>query len=142
RGRHLSIDNERALQLKASSPLGKSIRALVSGYVTRVFPDRNGHAHFEIQMTEDPRSNLEVVYSLSFGDMPEPSVGSQVIACGDFINSYAPNNGYPPSPSGALIHWVHRSTSPKHDSGYVVLDNVVYGDGPEERHGHKRGYEH
>ncbi|MGK5083446.1 hypothetical protein WDW37_09070 [Bdellovibrionota bacterium FG-1] len=130
-GKPLSLDNNQALVMKKSAPLGKTFRAHVAGQVTRVFPDKNGHAHFEIQIGKNAQDVLEVVYSEDFGDMPDPSNGAQVEACGDFINAYAANNGYPPSPSGAIIHWVHRSDSAKHDSGYVYLDNVVYGYGKD-----------
>jgi hypothetical protein len=137
-GQQLPVDNDRVLELKKSAPLGRSIRAHVSGHVTRVFPDRTNshgtvHDHFEIQIGEGDKAVLEVVYSEDFGAMPEPREGAQVEACGDFINSYARNSGYDPSPSGAIIHWVHNTDTPSHDAGYVYMDNVLYGYG---RDGH------
>jgi hypothetical protein len=141
-GSDLSIDNARVVQLKQTAPLGKTIRAHVSGTVTRVFPDKSNsqgtsHTHFEIKIGEGDKDVLEVVYSEDFGDMPVAPIGAQVEACGDFINAYGKNNGYPPSPSGAIIHWVHRSNSAKHDSGFVVLDQVVYGYGSDRMGGRR-----
>jgi hypothetical protein len=135
-GLPLPLDNNQALQLKATAPLGKTLRAHVSGRVTRVFADQtNGkgtvHDHFEIQIGDDPKAVLEVVYSEDFGVLPGPNVNAQVEACGDFINSYARNGGSDPSPSGAIIHWVHQTDTPSHDAGFVLLDNVLYGYGTD-----------
>ena len=132
-GRVLSVDNERVVDLKKNAPLGRAIRAHVSGRVTQVFADRSNHAHFEIELDASKAERLEVVYSEDFGQMPNPSVGAVVQACGDFINAYAKQNGYPPSPSGAIIHWVHQSNGGPHDSGFVILDNVVYGTGADSK---------
>jgi len=144
RGSLLPIDNELVLNMKRSAPLGETRRAHVAGKVVRLFPDKvNGtgtvHAHFEIQIGDSQGEVLEVVYSEDFGDMPDPAVGSLVEACGDFINAYASQNGYPPSPSNAIIHWVHRSNSPRHQSGYVVIEGALYGNGPDRKKGDHKG---
>lgn len=133
KGRKLPVDNASVIELKKSAPLGKPFRAHVSGRVTRVFPDRNGHGHFEISIGDGAKDLLEVVYNDDFGAMPTPAPGASVEACGDFINSYARNNGFPPSPSGAIIHWVHQANGGSHDAGYVVVDNIVYGLGPDRK---------
>ena len=66
--------------------------------------------------------------------MPNPTVGDYVEACGDFINAYAKNGGNAPSPSGAIIHWVHQTTDvKKHDAGFVVFGNILYGYGEDQR---------
>jgi hypothetical protein len=131
-GRELGLDNNQALSLKKTAPLGQTLRAHVAGQVTRVFSDHSNHAHFEIMIGNAATDTLEVVYSEDFGALPDPSIGAQVETCGDFINSNAPFKSYPASPSGAIIHWVHRSDSASHDSGYVMLDNVVYGNGADK----------
>jgi hypothetical protein len=134
RGTVLPLDNDQVVNLKKTAKLGQSIRAHAGGKVTRLFPDRNGHAHFEISMDGTAENVLEVVYSEDFGEMPQPPIGAYVDTCGDFINAYATQNGYPPSPSKAIIHWVHRSNNErKHPSGYVVLDNVLYGYGADRK---------
>ena len=134
--RDLSIDNGKVLDMKRAAPQGVAIRAFVSGRVTRNFAERkNGHGtvhdHFEIQIGNSADDVLEVVYSEDFGEMPAPKVGAFVEACGDFINASAKNRGYDPSPSGAIIHWVHQSNSSRHDSGFVMIGDDLYGNGED-----------
>ncbi len=125
-GRALSIDNGQVLKWKESTPNQFLARAYVEGTVVTVYPDRNGHEHFAIRIGNEPTDMLEVVYNSEFGEMPTPTVGMKVEACGDYITSTAQTEAYPPSPVGAIIHWVHKSPS-KHDSGFVMLDGVLYG---------------
>lgn len=140
KGALLPLDNARVLELKKTGALGKTIRARAAGKVTRAFPSRGKsgqtHTHFEITLDGTPEGVLEVIYNEGFGEMPQPAIGSYAEACGDFINAYATQNGYPPSPSKAIIHWVHRSNNEvKHAHGYVVLDQVLYGFGFDRRPG-------
>lgn len=46
---------------------------------------------------------------------------------GTISQTYADHAISPPSPDGAILHWVHRSPSARHDSGFVVIDGVVCG---------------
>ncbi len=138
----LAVDNERALEMKQTAPLGKPYRALIAGTVTRVFGDRckpsgTCHEHFEIQI-EGARGNsgvVEVIYNQDFGDLETPRVGAKVTACGDFINAHSRNGRYDPSPSGAIIHWVHRSNCMDHEHGYVFMndENRVVGFGEDRK---------
>jgi hypothetical protein len=126
-GQALPVMNEQALQWRSSEASGFKSRALISGTVDEVFPDATGHRHFSIRIGQGAEDHIEVIYNESFGAMPEPQAGESVEACGDFIVATAQNNGYPPSPDGAIIHWVHRSNSSNHDSGFVILNGQVYG---------------
>ena len=128
-GQPMSFNNDQVLQWKTSEPNGYHARGYVQGTVDEVFSDMTGHHHFSVQIGSQSSDHIEVIYQLNFGDMPEPQVGEQVIACGDFINSFAQNGGYQPSPDGAIIHWVHRSPSPNHDDGFVILNGQLYGNG-------------
>jgi hypothetical protein len=124
----LPIDNAQVLIWKNSTANQFKARAHVRGVVTQIFPETNGHSHFEIRIGESQVETLEVVFSKSFGRLPTINFGADVEACGDYITSYEAAAGYPASPSGALIHWVHRSPRPEHHpSGFVAIDNVAYG---------------
>jgi hypothetical protein len=101
-------------------------RGHVRGRLSRVYPAKNRHAHFQIEFAGAARDTLEIVYNLDFGPLPQLAVGMEVEACGDYITSNAPTSKYPASPDGAIIHWVHRTTG-KHPSGYVALDGRVFG---------------
>ncbi|MGK5089524.1 hypothetical protein WDW86_18385 [Bdellovibrionota bacterium FG-2] len=125
-GRAIAVDNGQVLKWKGTTPNQFLGRAYVEGTVTTVYPDRNGHEHFAIKIGNEPNDMLEVVYNNEFGEMPTPTVGMKVEACGDYITSTEQTEAYPPSPVGAIIHWVHKSPS-KHDSGFVVLDGTLYG---------------
>lgn len=127
KGKELQLDNAYALRFRNSETNQSSTRARIQGRVSRVFPDRNGHEHFEIQIGPNAQDIVEVVYNQEFGEMPNPAIGQQVEACGDFIVSNAPTVQYPASPSGAIIHWVHMNPRSGHDSGYVVIDGRLYG---------------
>jgi hypothetical protein len=129
-GQALSIDNARVLKLKFSTPNQFLERARVEGRVVRLFPSRPEHAHFEIQIGPNAKDTLEVVFNLDFG-RPQPKVGDDVEACGDYITSNAPTERYQASPSGAIIHWVHEnSRGGGHPDGYIVMnDRFMHGFG-------------
>jgi len=127
-GQVLPIDNEQVLQWKSSTQNQFHSRGNVSGTVDEVFHDQTGHRHFSLKIGSGPEDHIEVIYNEQFGQMPEPSVGDNAEACGDYITATSASGGYPPSPDGALIHWVHRSPNPSaHDSGFVIINGVVYG---------------
>lgn len=129
-GKVLDVMNDRALQWKEHQSSGFKTRALISGVVDEVFPDQTGHRHFSIKIGPQVDDHIEVIYNEGFGSMPVPRSGESVQACGDFIVATESNGGYPPSPDGALIHWVHKSPHPaSHDSGYVILSGTLYGNG-------------
>jgi hypothetical protein len=131
-GKALPIDNSRVVALKATTPNQFLERARVEGRVVRILGSRPEHAHFEIQIGPNAKDTLEVVFNLDFG-RPQPKVGDDVEACGDYITSNAPTPRYQPSPSGAIIHWVHEnSRGGGHPDGYIVLnDRSMYGFGKQ-----------
>ncbi len=125
--RALPIDNAQVLEWKTTTPNQYLGRARVKGHVVRIFPDRNGHDHFEIKIGPNANDTLEVVYNESFGALPGIQVGTEVEACGDYITSIAETE-YPISPSGAIIHWVHGNPRNKgHAHGYLIIGGKLYG---------------
>lgn len=124
----LPLDNSQVLYYKRTTPNQFLARGYISGTLTRVFPPQNGHDHFEILLTPNKGDTIEVVYNKSFGPLPQLKPGMQVVACGDYITSNAPAGPYQASPSGAIIHWVHRTDNPKkHDGGFLVIDGGLFG---------------
>ena len=127
-GAVLNIDNTQVLQMETSTANEYHSRGHVQGTVQQMFPDATGHRHFSLQIGPSANDHIEIIYNLSFGNMPV-RVGDNVEACGDYITSNAPSGGYPASPDGALLHWVHKSTSASHDSGFVIVNGQLYGQG-------------
>ena len=126
-GRPLAINNAQVSQWKKTTKNQFLARAHVSGSITKLYPDHSGHAHFEIQMDQAGGDTLEVIYNLSFGAV-SPQVGQAVEACGDYITSNAPAGGYPVSPDGAIIHWVHPNPQGKgHPSGFLEINDQLVG---------------
>ena len=124
----IPVDNQEVLGWKTGTANLFLARSHVQGRVTRVYPDRNGHNHFAIQIGPGPSDTLEVIYNSSFGQLPNIRPGMSVEACGDYITSNAPAQ-YPASPDGAIIHWVHRNPRGGHDSGFLVINGSLYGQG-------------
>lgn len=125
-GKNIPVNNSQVIQWKSTTQNQFLGRGHVQGRLTGVYPDRNNHAHFQIELS--PAETLEVVFSYDFGKLPKLALGMDVEACGDYITSNAPTSQYPASPDGAIIHWIHKN--PKnggHESGYLVLDGSVYG---------------
>ncbi|MGZ6331407.1 MAG: phospholipase D-like domain-containing protein [Bdellovibrionota bacterium] len=126
-GQALAVDDAVVLGYKANTPNQTHERAHVLGTVDRVFPDQNGHHHFEIVIGSGASDVLEVIYNEDFGALPAIQTGMSVEACGDYITSTAPSGPYPESPSGAIIHWVHRTNNAKkHPGGYLVINGQFY----------------
>ncbi len=127
----LPVDDGRVINLKVSTPNQFLARAHVEGKITNIFSDHNGHNHFEINIGPNEKDRLEVIYNQSFGSLDTLTIGMDVEACGDFINSNAPTAQYPASPAGAIIHWVHFSNNTaKHLSGFLIIDGVIRGQNP------------
>jgi hypothetical protein len=124
-GQSLSVINDQVIHWKSSTANAFLARARIEGIVDQVFPDHAGHRHFSLKIGPQVTDHIEVIYNLSFGNMPTPTVGMTGEACGDYITSIAETGSYPPSPDGGIIHWVHRSPR-GHEPGYVILDGIKY----------------
>lgn len=125
-GKSLSINNFDVLKWENTSKNGYHSRGHILGTVVETFQSSRSHRHISVQIGPNPNDLIEVIYNQAFGNMPVPTPGMSIEACGDYATSTAPLGRNPSSPDNAIIHWVHHSTS-SHDSGYVVLDGVVYG---------------
>jgi len=129
-GKPIAIDDQAVITMKTTTPNQYLARAHVNGTITNIFADETGHNHFEITMGPNPGDTLEVIYNISFGQLPTLQMGMSVEACGDFINSFAATSEYPESPDNAIIHWIHRNPSDKgHASGFLMIDGTLYGQG-------------
>ena len=124
-GKSLDIINAQVIKWKSSTSNAFLARARIEGVVDQTFPDHNGHRHFSLKIGPNPTDHIEVIYNLSFGNIPVPTIGMQAEACGDYITSIAQTGAYPPSPDGGIIHWVHRSPH-GHEPGYVILNGIKY----------------
>ncbi len=125
-GDALVVDNAQVLLWKTTTKNQFKARARVQGVLVEVYRDKNTHKHFAIQIGDESSDRLEVIYEKSFGPLPDLRPGMQVEACGDYITSTR-DSKYPRSPDDAIIHWVHKSNSDHHPSGYVAIDGVAYG---------------
>jgi hypothetical protein len=139
-------NNEEVIRWKTSTKNQYLDRALVTGKFVKLLVNKTSHLHFDMELnakadSANPTLNhLEVVYNREFGDIANIRDGAVVVACGDFINSFAQAGRYPPSPVGAIIHWVHQSNNlGKHSNGFVAIDGVVYGDEGDAINGDSRG---
>jgi hypothetical protein len=124
-GRSLEVINDQVLNWKVSTRNAFRARARIEGVVDQVFPDHSGHRHFSLKIGPNENDHVEVIYNLSFGNLPNPSLGDHASACGDYITSIARTGHYPPSPDGAIIHWVHHSPN-GHEPGYVIINGIKY----------------
>jgi hypothetical protein len=125
---NVPINNAQIHKWKTTTANQFLARGHAYGRLTKVYPTKNGHAHFQIEF-DDVADTLEVVYSLDFGKLPKLAKGMEIEACGDYITSTKATSQYPPSPDGAILHWIHRSTGGNHPSGYLAIDGRVYGQG-------------
>lgn len=129
-GQAIPVNDAEILNWKHATPNQFTARGHVEGRIQKLYPDINGHQHFEIQIGPKPMDTLEVVSSMAFGTIPNLALGQLVEACGDYITSTAPAGRFPASPDGAIIHWVHRNPSPAgHPSGFVMVDGNLFGQG-------------
>jgi len=128
----LKIDNDRVLKLKTTTRNQYLARAFVQGRVVDALNSQNGHDHFSISIGPGPTDTLEIIYNIEFGAMPNFKVGDPVIVCGDYITSTAAAGGYPASPDGAIVHWIHfnpgtRQGSATHAHGFVMMGTDLIG---------------
>lgn len=129
----LAANNEQVLVWKEETPNQFQARALVVGRLVKVLLDRKSHLHLEIDIgtAGSPLArdeHIEIVYNKKFGSVNGVATGAEVAACGDYITAREKAGNYPPSPVGAIIHWVHMSPNPgKHPSGFLMIDKELFG---------------
>jgi hypothetical protein len=127
-GKPLAENNRQILHWERTTQNQYRDRGHVVGDIVEIYPDKNGHEHFAIQIGPNDSDRIEVIYNQDFGYVPETQIGMQVEACGDYITSTEQAGPYPPSPDGAIIHWVHRAPNERrHPSGFLMIDGQVYG---------------
>lgn len=126
----IPVNDEQALEWKSTTSNQFQSRAHVQGPIVQLYPDHSGHTHFSIAIGSGPHDTLEIIYNQSFGALPPLQIGMTVEACGDYITSYAQSGPYPPSPDGAILHWVHKNPNGKgHNSGFLIIEDNLYGQG-------------
>lgn len=120
------IDDQQVVTWKATTQNEFESRGHVQGTLTQVYPDQSGHHHFEIQIGSGSAGLIEIIYNEGFDALPTLAPGMTVEACGDYITAFAASGGYQASPDGALIHWVHRTDTPKHPPGFLIINGQFY----------------
>ena len=132
-GAVLPIDDGRAINWKLSTANQFTARGHVSGIIQALYPNINGHDHFELKIGPNAKDTIEVIYNKGFGPLGNLQTGMTVEACGDYKTSNAPANGYEASPDGAIIHWVHAANNPQnHPGGFLIINGVILGQGHGE----------
>ncbi|MCO5141825.1 MAG: hypothetical protein M9962_01900 [Oligoflexia bacterium] len=127
-------NNRQVLDWKRSSKNQFKSRALIVGELKSTILNRGSHLHLQVDLFKDigdetdTIDHIEIVYNKSFGNITNLQPGAEVVACGDYITAREKAGNYPPSPMGAIVHWVHASNNPqKHSSGYLLIDGELYG---------------
>ncbi len=120
----LEFNENKLLNYRDFTEKGFTARAFLKGTLVSVLEERQKHIHFEVDMDEDLSTlddRIEVIYNIKFGEVPPFQIGSEVIACGDFVND-------PYSPTKAVVHWLHKAPAKsRHDHGYLMIDGVRTG---------------
>jgi hypothetical protein len=100
--------------------------------VVAVYSDKTGHDHFAAQIGKEKGDIIELIYNQDFGVLPDVQPGMKVQACGDYITATAQSGPYPPSPAGAIIHWLHMNPRGRgHDDGFLAINGRLYGQNAE-----------
>ena len=129
----IQINNEEVIRWKTTTPNSFKDRGFISGKLSEILVERNGHLHFDVNLSplsgqSDLSDHIEVVYNKQFGVVEHFPVGADIVACGDYITSTAQNGKFPPSPMGAIVHWVHMSPDlDRHPSGFLVVNGRLAG---------------
>jgi hypothetical protein len=134
----LPVDNQSVIELENNSDNGYKTQVHVTGIISKFYGRQNGHVHFAIQFddqAEGGEDGIEIVHSTAFGKLPYLNEGMPVEVCGEYITSNEYDGRYEPSPMGAIIHWTHASTN-EHPSGFLMIDQQVYGQDIPERNSH------
>lgn len=131
KGQTLEINAAEVIHWKHNTPNQYENRGHIQGNISKVYDNKNGHRHFEVTFHDkSDEDTIEIVYNESFGAMPELQLGMNVEVCGDYITATDVSGPYPPSPDGAILHWVHENPSGKgHPDGFVIIEGTVYGYG-------------
>jgi len=127
KGQVLDVNNAQVLDWKAHTKNEYHDRGHVKGQLLQVYSDATNHHHWQVQIGPNDTDTVEVIYNEDFGGVPEVSPGSEIEACGDYITANKQSGFYPPSPDGALVHWVHMTTNANHLGGFLVVDGTLCG---------------
>ena len=127
KGQVLPINNAQVLEWKNQTANQFHSRGHIKGILTQTYSEKTNHHHWQVQIGDTEKDTIEVIYNEDFGSVDRFTIGSQIEACGDYITSNKKGNGFPASPDGALVHWVHMSPNPNHLPGYLVVDGQLHG---------------
>lgn len=126
--RDLPENNAQVLHWKRTTQNQFRERGHISGVITEVYANHNGHRHFAVRIGKYDEDTIEVIYNEDFGRLGKVAEGMTVKACGDYITSSGGSGPYPKSPDNAIIHWVHMNPQDRgHLPGYVEIDGHLYG---------------
>ncbi len=140
-GHPIAVNNEQVLKWKTSTPNAYLDRGFITGTLVGLFNEKNGHLHLDVFIGQNGtgrghESDIEVIYNESFGKVQgQLTPGMEVSACGDYITSTEQTGRYPPSPVGAILHWIHKSNNNRHASGFLMIDGKLYGQENASHHG-------
>jgi hypothetical protein len=132
--RDLPENNAQVLHWKRTTKNQFRERGHIVGTITAVFPDHSGHDHIEVTIGSREGDTIEIIYNEDFGEVPNPVLGMNVEACGDYITATQDTGRYPKSPDNAILHWVHMNPkSVGHAAGFLMVDGNLYGQQPDRR---------
>lgn len=80
--------------------------------------DTNGLPHQKWVAKLSNGKKINIVYNLDMGVKVPLHVGDKFAVGGQFIWT----------PQGGLVHWTHEDPKQTRPDGYVLYDNVIYGD--------------
>jgi len=127
-GKPLEVNNAQVLHWKRTTRNQFRERGNVQGKIVEIYSDKNGHDHFSVLIGRKQEDTIEFIYNQDFGALPDLREGMNVQACGDYITATAQSGPYPPSPDGAIIHWIHMNPKGRgHDPGFLMIDGRLYG---------------
>jgi len=127
----ISENSAQVLEWKRSTNSGYLDRGYIRGRVVSIRPDptpKTPHLQLIVSIGPTAKDVIEVIHNLEFGPEPRAQVGSEVVACGDYITANKKNGSYAPSPAGAIVHWTHMNPKGKgHEDGFLEIDGRLYG---------------
>lgn len=112
-----SVQAEQSQLLEAQASRAKKVEIIFSARVKKILrDDTRGLPHQRLLLAVDNGSTVLLAHDIKYAPKVPVQVGDLLTIKGEYIWN----------PKGGVVHWTHRSDTPRHEGGYVELEGQRY----------------
>ena len=110
-----SIDQSQLLQAQAAR--ARKVELMFSARVKKILPDdTKGLPHQRLLLDVENGSTVLLAHDIKYAPKVPVQVGDVIVVKGEYVWNR----------KGGVVHWTHRSDTPRHEGGYIEFSGQRY----------------